>query len=336
MSAAGVPKWSYSLEQAESSRLAWAFGLSLAVHLLVFGTYIIGVRLHWWDELKRPAWTKPPVMLSHLFKQPPAAQQAPRTAEVPMVFVQVSPQQTSLESPSDARYYSDKNSQAANPDPPADTQTPRFTGTQEQIVRTEDVARERPVPLQPAPPLESVEFAPTPQDEVKAQEALTPGDLALARPEPEPQKRQGEAKKTRPKTVTEARLRNNIQRLPGEKMRQEGGVRRRLEIGSLDAKATPFGAYDAALIEAISQRWYALLDERSYASEMRGKVVVQFRLHYDGRVTDMNIAENTAGEMLALLCLSAVRDPAPYMPWTTEMRRVLGDRRNIQFTFYYN
>ena len=119
-------------------------------------------------------------------------------------------------------------------------------------------------------------------------------------------------------------------------MKQEGGVKRRPEMASLDTKATPFGEYDAALVEAISQRWFALLDERDYASDSRGKVVLQFRLHYDGRVTDMNVAENTAGEVLGLICQKAVLDPAPFAAWPSDMRRTLGDIRNIQFTFYYN
>jgi hypothetical protein len=124
-------------------------------------------------------------------------------------------------------------------------------------------------------------------------------------------------------------------KLRGEKMNQEGGVSRRHEMASLDTKATPFGAYDAALIEAISQRWYTLLDERDYASDSRGKVVLQFVLHYDGRVTDMNMSDNNAGEVLGLICQKAVLDPAPFAAWPSDMRRTLGDVRHIQFTFFY-
>ncbi len=119
-------------------------------------------------------------------------------------------------------------------------------------------------------------------------------------------------------------------------MQQEGGVRHRHEMASLDTKATPFGAYDAALIDAIAQRWYSLLDAQNYASDSRGKVVLQFGLHYDGRVTDMNVAENSAGEVLGLICQKAVLDNAPFAAWPSDMRRTLGDIRHIQFTFYYN
>ena len=90
------------------------------------------------------------------------------------------------------------------------------------------------------------------------------------------------------------------------------------------------------MVEAISQRWYSLLDERSYASDSRGKVVLQFVLHQDGRISDMNVAENSSTEMLSIICQKAVRDPEPYAAWPAEMRRTMGEIRRIQFTFYYN
>jgi hypothetical protein len=126
---------------------------------------------------------------------------------------------------------------------------------------------------------------------------------------------------------------NNL--MPGPKIKQDGGVRRRLEISSFDAKATPFGEYDRAFIEAVEQRWFDLLDRRQFALDRTGKVVLQFRLNYDGRITDMEIAESTVGETLAYVCQLAVTDPAPYEKWPSDMRREVGDSRNIQFTFYY-
>jgi hypothetical protein len=65
-------------------------------------------------------------------------------------------------------------------------------------------------------------------------------------------------------------------------------------------------------------------------------VVLHFSLHYDGRITEMSVAENTAGEVLQLICQKAVLEPAPYAAWPGDMRRMLGETRYIQFTFYYN
>jgi outer membrane biosynthesis protein TonB len=119
-------------------------------------------------------------------------------------------------------------------------------------------------------------------------------------------------------------------------MKQEGGVQRHLDTSLFDAVKTPVGEYDRYLIEAIKQHWYALLDERNYAGENRGKVELQFVLHPDGRVTGMTVAENSAGEVLGYLCEKAILDPAPFLAWPAEMRRMIGENRPVQFTFYYD
>ena len=64
--------------------------------------------------------------------------------------------------------------------------------------------------------------------------------------------------------------------------------------------------------------------------------MLQFSLLYDGRITDMTVAENTVGDVLGFVCEKAVQDPSPFAPWPSDMRRMLGDVRHVQFTFYYN
>ena len=120
-------------------------------------------------------------------------------------------------------------------------------------------------------------------------------------------------------------------------MRQEGGVKRRAHIAMVDAKGTSFGQYDADFINAVSQRWYDLLDNIRYSGYQPGKVTLQFDLNYDGRITGMKVVQNTVGDMLSILCQKAVLDPAPFDKWPREMRLMIGrDIRPIQFTFYYN
>ena len=104
----------------------------------------------------------------------------------------------------------------------------------------------------------------------------------------------------------------------------------------LDAKGTEFGRYDAMFVAAVRDRWFDLLESREYASEAHGRVALQFKLHHDGRITEMKVAENTVSETLSLICQKAVLDPAPFEKWPTEMRLLVGaDFRRIQFTFYY-
>lgn len=347
MSVADQLKWWLRPGRSDSSRLAWAFVISLTVHLALAGGYYTGKQLGWWQHLQNLHWVKSSRMLTALLRKAEAepARPAEPLPDIPLVFVEVSPAQATPEAPKNAQYYSSHNSQAANPDADQDIGVPKITGHQEQVAKTEDVPRDKPVPLQPALPAtpareeqEELKPKPAPEPAPLLKPAPAPADLALAKPpEPtSPQKDAGQDVRSRPRTIKEALARKPASHIPGEKMKQDGGVRRRLEVASLDAKATPFGAYDAMLVEAISQRWFSLLDERDFASDSRGKVVVHFKLHQDGRVTGLTVAENTAGEVLGLLCQKAVLDPAPFAAWPTEMRRLMGESRSIQFTFYYN
>ena len=335
MSIAGMRGWSLRPERAEVSRLAWAFALSLACHLLVFGTYETGKKYNVWQNLHWPAWLHAPQVLKQLLvrKETPPPQRP--LQDIPLMFVNVNPALATADAPKNAKYYSDKNSRAANPEPDKITDIPKINGKQPDVPKTEDVPREKFTPLQPT---RAVQPAQEEMPEIKPKPAYTPGDLTMAKPSPTPRKTEGdanEAKPPRPRTINEALARQQNNQLPGEKMKQEGGVQRRHEMASLDTKATPFGDYDRALVDAISQRWYTLLDQREYASDSRGKVVLQFHLHYDGRITEMNVSENTAGEVLGFLCQKAVLDPAPFAAWPSDMRRTLGNVRSIQFTFYY-
>jgi outer membrane biosynthesis protein TonB len=139
----------------------------------------------------------------------------------------------------------------------------------------------------------------------------------------------------RPRTVSKA-LAQQAHRLPGQQMKQEGGTHRPALVSSLDVKATPFGAYDAAFIEAVTQRWYDLLDSRQFAMDRNGKVTLRFHLNYDGSIADMKVLGNTVGDVLGYVCQKAVTDPAPFAPWPADMRRIIGENyREITFTFYY-
>ena len=343
-------------DRFERSRLAWALIISLALHLLVWCSYEGGRKLGVWERVRLPAWAK---TITRLLENIPKAEELkPSTdREPPLMFVDVSPHQATPEAPAKSAYYSDKNSQAANPDADKDTGVPRIDGTQIQVVKTEDVAKSKAFPLQPAPliqpvePLEEAKPKPTPAPEVQpvkpveesrpkpTQPKLAPGDLTVGKPDEVPRKDDDQqAKESRPRTIQEALARQQQRTgLAGQKMKQEGGVKRRALVSSLDVRATPFGAYDAEVIAAVQNRWYYLLDSRDFARDRTGKVVLEFRLNYDGRITEMKVAENSVDELLCLLCQKAILDPAPYARWPSDMRRLVGaDYREVRFTFFYN
>ena len=258
-----------------------------------------------------------------------AAQERARQAEAetPLLFVEVIPEQATVEAPKQAEFYSTANSQAANPDAEVETNVPKIDGTQDRIARTVDNLQPRVENLQPAPPAPPEEETrePVPVGNSTPEKA---GDLAFVRPAPANE----QAERKRPTRMAQVRPQSTM--LAGQRMRQEGGVKRRGHV-SLDAKATPFGAYDAAIIASIQQRWYDILDEGG-SSTRSGKVGVEFRLHYDGRITDLRVVDQDVGELLTLFCRRAISDPAPFAPWPTEMRQMVGrDYRDVRFTFYY-
>jgi len=301
------------------SRLGWALALSVVLHFLFWGTYSLGKHFHWWEKLRWPAWVQK-------LTQPPQlqARQPPVPREPPLMFVEVS--QPTVEAPKETPNYSDKNAVAANPEPSRDSNVPKIDGKQEHVLKTEDVERNK-FPLAPDPP------KPTPKEEstedAQPKPKPAPGTMTVAKADLKPQ-----PERTRPRTIKEAMLQRNM--LPGQKMKQSGGVERRGQI-SPDAKMTGFGAYDRAFIDAVSDRWYNLLDNLSYDAYRSGYVKLEFNLNYDGRITEMKVVETTVTETLTLLCQKAVLDPAPFERWPREMRLMIGeDSRHITFTFYYN
>src|SRR5688572_2081687 len=163
-------------EQAEFSRLTWAFVISIALHLLVFGTWHAGNEFGWWKQLHWPSWLKRPALLTEMLPKP--KKDAEKQIEIPLVFVDVSQAQVSPEPPKDAKFYSDKDSVAANPEPVADTTNPKVDGQKPDIVKPQHIPHEIRVPLQPPPPPPS---PPTPPEDPKQQPNPAVEELKPAR-----------------------------------------------------------------------------------------------------------------------------------------------------------
>ena len=308
---------SLRFSRLEKSRLLVALLVSLLVHLVAWGGYELERKTGWVEKLFPPAHHKIA-----------ALQPKPVVKNIdPMIFIDVS--QASTEPPKRAKYYSDKNSRAANPDADADANQPKLTGKQRDMVKTEDAPK--PGKTKPATPQKPVEAKP---EEAKPATAPKPGALQPGKPADAetPEKKSPE----RPRTVREALEAQQSSQLPGLQMQQAGGVRNRALTSSLDAMATPFGAYDRAIVEAISQRWYDLLDQRQFAQNRTGKVTIYFHLNSDGSITGLNVTESTVGDLFAYLCRDAIENAAPFGQWPSDMRRMVGANfREITFTFYY-
>jgi hypothetical protein len=299
---------SLQFNRRETGRLALLLALSLALHLIVWGSYEAGQKLGVWQRFPRLAWLQPAP------KIPPVQKQEP-----PLEFVMV--EHPSTEAPDKTKYYGAQNSRAANPDANRDANVPKLNGTQTDVPKTETVPKPDFNKLQPASrPMNSEPAQPTP--------AIEPGDLSLGKPQ--------EQTPPRPRTIQQALAQSQPHHLPGVEMKQDGGVPNVKLSASFDVKATQFGQYDSDFVDAVTYRWYSLLDSQKFALDRTGKVMLRFHLNYDGTITDMTVLQNTVGDLLGYVCQKAINDPAPFKPWPEDMRRLVGQNyREITFTFYY-
>lgn len=324
-----------------------AFVASLLIHASLYGSWLAGKHLGLWNH--QASWflsllskKSPPSQRANLAPAPP---DAPKP--IPVTFAEVDPDSAAQTPPEETKYYGALSSLASNPEASLqEKDKPKIDGSQDKVVRLADNPRPIPFPLQPSPPPEP-ETPSTPQPEKPEArpdqpEPKPPGDLAKASPLELPKSGETAQRLTvppappkpqdRPRKLAEVRPQNMA--LAGQTMVQDGGVPRRGRV-ALNVKATPFGAYDLAFIRAVEQRWYTLLDTTSFV-QRSGKVVLEFKLHSDGRVTELKAQTNEVGEILGLLCQRAIVDPAPYAPWPSDMRRMIGDNvREVTFTFYY-
>jgi len=306
---------SLRFSRLETSRLLLALLISLLVHLIVGSGYLAGKKYGWWQKLHWPVAHKTAL-------RPPKPMPPPVD---PVIYLDVS--QADAVAPKQAKYYSDKNSRAANPDASVEANQPKLDGKQKDVPQTEDVPK--PVkanPATPQPPVPETKPAENP-----AATGLHPGTLSPGKPADSTNPDQP---KPRPRTVREAMAQQD--KSPSLQMQQDGGVHRRDLKPSFDALATPFGDYDRRIVEAIKQRWYDLLDSRQFAADRTGKATIYFHLNPDGSVSELKITDNSVGNLLGYVCQEAIEQAAPFGAWSSDMRRLVGTNfREITFTFFY-
>ena len=309
------PRPSLRWGRLERKRLLWPLVLSLIFHIGGLGVYQWGVKHHWWAPVK---------LLSALPKIPPGQRPPPpKPQEEQVIFVDVGHEEK--EAPKKAKYYSNKNSQAANPDARTDSNQPKIEGQQKLMPKTDTV--QRPTKLAFSTPAPTALHGLTP---TKTPAPTERGDLDMA------QKTDGkntpQQPPPRPRTLKEAQQNLN----PGEAMKQDGGVRRQRIYSSLDVKQTAFGLYDKQIVDAVTGKWFTMLDSGHFAQDRTGKVVIHFKLKYDGTILEMSTAENSVGISLAYICREAIAEAAPFAQWPSDMRRQIGANfREVSFTFYY-
>lgn len=308
-------KLTLRIGRLEFTKLGWALAISLAAHLMFWGGYAAA------KHLKLPAWLHWPKWVQRLVAPPPAQTKQPPPREA-YIFIDVRDAQSVAEPPKNAIRYSDRNAIAANPDANKALSEPKIEGEKNESQKTDDSGQRKKFD----------QLMPDAQPEAEAKPKLAPGTMTVAKADLRPPQ-----EKQRPRTLKDVVLKNS--QSPGKRSQQDGGAAKRADI-SYDVKITGFGAYDRALIEAVKSHWYNVLDSLSADNYQQGKVVVQFDLDYEGKVSNLNVLESTVSTSLEIPCVMAVRNPAAagngFGKWTREMRLAVGeDSRRITFTFNY-
>jgi len=98
-------------------------------------------------------------------------------------------------------------------------------------------------------------------------------------------------------------------------------------------------AYDLIVYDRIERKWQATLDTLSSQPKdyQQGRVSVIFRLHQDGRLTDLEITERTVNYRQTAACWEAIMNVRDLPPWPQEVTKLVHrEYRDLSFTFYYS
>ena len=223
--------------------------------------------------------------------------------------------------PKAAPFTSSRNQTAAQPVPekkPTHSALPKSAGTSEQIRLAQGKPRS----------IDQSESAPVAQPSVsmsapvKAAPPPGPGKSA-AKPSPAPVA----ANPDRPRASTPSGT-------YGLLLRRPVGVSRAGSV-AIDARFSNYGDYTQRMMEAIQSSWWSIIERSRFEGVSRGRVVVRFRLHRDGTVTDTQILGTEVTRVMSLACKDAVMAPAPYDIWRADMVAMYGESDTVTINFHY-
>lgn len=104
---------------------------------------------------------------------------------------------------------------------------------------------------------------------------------------------------------------------------------------AVDARFSNYGDYAQRMMEAVQSSWWTLIERARFETVARGRVVVRFKLHRDGQVTDAVIVSSDVPRLMAFACKDAVLSPAPFDAWRADMVALCGQEEEVTITFQY-
>jgi outer membrane biosynthesis protein TonB len=223
--------------------------------------------------------------------------------------------------PKTAPFTSSRNQTAAQPVPekmPTDSPLPKSAGTSEQIRLAQGKPRS----------IDQSQAAPA------AQPAISMAPPAKVAPPPGPGK---SAAQPAPAPVAANPDRPRASAPSGTfglLLRRPVGVSRAGSL-AIDARFSNYGDYTQRMMEAIQSSWWSIIERSRFEGVSRGHVVVSFRLHRDGTVTDAKVLGSEVTRVMTLACKDAVMAPAPYDIWRADMVAMYGESDTVTINFHY-
>lgn len=223
--------------------------------------------------------------------------------------------QGNREVPEAASSIAARNQSAAQPEPernPTRSALPRSAGEDAEALR---LAQARPRAL------DQPEDADVRGEAGTSSLAVSP-EPAAAAPQPRPPAALAKPRASLPTGTSGLLLRNPV------------GVGRAGAL-ALDARFSSYGDYSQRMLEAIQASWWSLIERARFDDFAAGYVIIRFRIHRDGTVTDAEVVASTVPPLAALTCKDAVALPAPYDSWRADMVAMLGEDEPVTITFHY-
>jgi TonB family protein len=195
-----------------------------------------------------------------------------------------------------------------NPMPAARGNSPELA---EAAVAEQPRGEETPAPPQPEPPQ---------PEQPKLEARLPETDRGLRRPLELPKAATG---------ALGAGLRNLQQYVQNQTFNNPQG---RTDPGSaiqFDTKGVDFGPWVRRFVERVKRNWFV----PNAAMTFHGRVVLQFNIHRDGRITDLVVAQPSNIDAFNRAAFNAILGSNPVEPLPAEYP---DDKAFFTVTFYYN
>jgi outer membrane biosynthesis protein TonB len=225
--------------------------------------------------------------------------------------------------PKTTPFTSSRNQTAAQPVPekmPTNSPLPKSEGTSEQL----RIAQGKPRSIDQSQSQPAAQASVSMAAPVKAAPPPGPGKSAAQRsPAPVPVA----ANPDRPRASVPSGT-------YGLLLRRPVGVSRAGSI-AVDARFSNYGDYTQRMLEAIQSSWWSIIERSRFEGVTRGNVIVRFRLHRDGTVTDAQVLGSDVTRVMTLACKDAVMAPAPYDIWRADMVAMYGESDTVTINFLY-